>query len=208
MVGQLATGWGAKKATAMQADEAPALVTRPGTNGRAVQVTFPLVPLDRADWDLNGQPDIGGSFVQYLQLKVTDSDLWRHFRVGSGDAGLAAYNALPAARRGAKVYQRMTAGGVLVELQDDKGGQSARQKYEALPADKRGPIIYYGKEVPRISELQVWAKGDNYCLKPEKRAGGSYENGGLGTPNLATDGIYDSEWQANTWSPLYLKGTA
>ena len=94
-----------------------------------------------------------------------------------------------------------------MELQDDEG-QSAREKYENLPAEKRGPILYYTKEVPRIAEVQVWARGDNYSLQPEKRGGASFENGGLGAPELATDGLYDSEWQANTWSPIYLKGTA
>ena len=91
---------------------------------------------------------------------------------------------------------------------DDENGLSAREKYSALSEDKRGPILYFSREVPRISEVQVWAKGDNYALQPEKRGGASYENGGLGAPELATDGLYDSEWQANTWSPIYLKGTA
>jgi hypothetical protein len=56
--------------------------------------------------------------------------------------------------------------------------------------------------------VQVWAKGDNYALRPEQRAGASFEHGGLGAPNLATDGVYDSEWVANTWLPIYEKGTA
>ena len=184
------------------------LVPKPGTDGRYVQVTFPLTPLDRADWDLDGLADINGTFLQYIRLKVTDSDLWRDFSLGAGEDARLQYEALPPERRGALVYQRVTAGGLLVELQDEDGGQLARERYQDLPEDKRGPILYFGKEVPRISEVQVWAKGDNYALQPEKRGGASYENGGLGAPELATDGLYDSEWQANTWSPIYLKGTA
>jgi hypothetical protein len=184
------------------------LVYTPGTEDRYVQVTFPLSPLDRADWDLDGIPDISGAFIQYVRLKITDSDLWRDAFLGAGEEGRLAYQALPPERQGAKVYQRQTAGGLLVELQDDAGGLSAREKYEVLSQEKRGSILYFAREVPRISEIQVWAKGDNYSLQPERRAGGSYENGGLGAPELATDGLYDTEWQANTWSPIYEKGTA
>jgi hypothetical protein len=184
------------------------LVVKPGTDGRYVQATFALTPLDRADWDLDGLADINGTFLHYIRLKVTDSDLWRDFALGAGEEARLQYEELPSERQGALVYQRLTAGGLLVELQDDEEGLNAREKYAGLPEDKRGPILYFGKEVPRISEVQVWAKGDNYALQPEKRGGASYENGGLGAPGLATDGLYDSEWQANTWSPIYLKGTA
>ncbi len=183
------------------------LVPMPGTEGRYVQMTFPLWPLDRADWDLDGQPDISGAFIHYVRIKITDSDLWRDAFLGTGEEGRLVYEALPQEQRGALVYQRQTAGGLLVEIEDDDN-QTAAEKYQSLPEEKRGPLLYYSKEVPRIAEVQVWAKGDNYALQPEKRGGASFENGGLGAPHLATDGLYDSEWQANTWSPTYLKGTA
>jgi len=220
LIGQISTDFSASKIAAPQqfttqgggvsdlAIGEARLVEKPGTDGRYVQATFQLTPLDRADWDLDGLADISGTFLQYIRLKVTDSDLWRDFALGAGEEARLKYEALPSERQGALVYQRLTAGGLLVELQDDEGGLNAREKYEGLPEDKRGPILYFGKEVPRISEVQVWAKGDNYALQPEKRGGASYENGGLGAPDLATDGLYDSEWQANTWSPIYLKGTA
>ncbi|MDE2812249.1 MAG: hypothetical protein OXM01_04455 [Gemmatimonadota bacterium] len=183
------------------------LVSVPGTEGRYVQMTFPLVPLDRADWDLDGLPDIGGAFIQYVRVKITDSDLWRDSFLGEGEDARLAYEALPEEQRGALVYQRQTAGGLLVEIQGD-ANQTAREKYQTLPEEKRGPILYYVKEVPRISEIQIWAKGDNYALQPEQRGGASFEHGGLGAPDLATDGLYDSQWTANTWSPVYVKGTA
>ena len=183
------------------------LVPVPGTEGRYVQMTFPLSPLDRADWNLDGIPDISGSFIQYVRVKATGSDLWRDSFLGAGEEARLAYEALPQEQRGARVYQRQTAGGLLVELQDD-ANQTARAKYQTLPEEKRGPILYYIKEVPRIAEVQVWAKGDNYALQPERRGGASFEHGGLGAPQLATDGLYDSQWTANTWSPVYVKGTA
>ena len=182
-------------------------VAVPGTEGRYVQMTFTLSPLDTADWDEDGLPDISGAFIQYIRIKATGSDLWRDSFLGEGDEARLAYEALPEEQRGALVYQRQTAGGLLVEIQDD-ANQTAREKYQTLPEEKRGPPLYYVKEVPRIAEVQVWAKGDNYSLQPEKRGGASFEHGGLGTPSLATDGLYDSQWTANTWSPVYVKGTA
>ena len=182
-------------------------VAVPGTEGRYVQMTFPFSPLDYADWDFDGLPDISGAFIQYIRVKATNSDLWRDSFLGEGEEARLAYEALPEEQRGALVYQRQTAGGLLVEIQDD-ANQTAREKYQTLPEEKRGPILYYVKEVPRIAEVQIWARGDNYALQPEQRGGASFEHGGLGAPDLATDGLYDSQWTANTWSPVYVKGTA
>jgi len=183
------------------------LVPVAGTDGRYVQMTFELWPFDRADWDLDGVPDIKGGFIQYVRLKVTDSDLWRDSFLGADEEARLAYEALPEVQRGAVAYQRQTAGGRFVELQDDDA-QSAPEKYHSLPEEKRGPILYYTKEVPRIAEIRVWATGDNYALQLEKRAGASFEHGDWGAPGLATDGLYDTEYQARTWSPVYARGTA
>ena len=176
-------------------------------DGNYTAITFRLDPLDRADFDQDGLPDIRGGFLQYIKLTLTDTDLWRDQFLGADEEGQVLYEALPAERRGALVYQRETAGGFLVELEDESD-RSAADKWAELPQSKRGPILYYVREVPRVSEILVWTKGDNFALAPEKRAGGSFEHGGLGTPREATDGNYDTEWVANTWSPIYVKGTA
>ena len=73
-------------------------------------MTFPLSPLDRADWDLDGLPDISGTFLQYIRIKATDSDLWRDAFLGAGEEGKVLYDALPAEQQGALVFQRLTAG--------------------------------------------------------------------------------------------------
>lgn len=219
LIGQAAVQEGAGKTVAVQqgntgaslvdiAAGQGALVPVPGSEGRYLQSTFHLTPLDRADFDLDGIPDISGSPVQYVKLTFTDSDFWRKTFIGAGDSARVVYEGLPPVQRGALVYQRQTAGGFLVEIEDEPNGLTARERYLSLPPEKQGPILYYTREVPRVAEVQVWAKGDNYALRPEQRAGAAFENGGLGAPNLATDGVYDSEWQANTWSPIYLKGTA
>ncbi|MBM3276814.1 MAG: hypothetical protein FJY95_01860 [Candidatus Handelsmanbacteria bacterium] len=219
VIGQAAVQEGVGKAAAVQQGNTGAgaiqvqagqgaLVPMPGTEGRYLQSTFHLTPLDRADFDLDGIPDISGSPVHYVRLTFTDSDLWRETFIGAGDSARAVYEGLSPEQRGALVYQRQTAGGFLVEIEDELNGLTARERYLSLPPEKQGSILYYTREVPRVAEIQVWAKGDNYALRPEQRAGSSFEHGGLGAPNLATDGVYDSEWQANTWSPIYLKGTA
>ena len=177
----------AEASTGVVGSDGVETVAVPGTEDRYVQMTFPFSPLDTADWDEDGRPDISGSFVQYIRIKATGSDLWRDSFLGEGDEARLAYEALPEEQRGALVYQRQTAGGLLVEIQDDTN-LTAREKYQTLPEEKRGPILYYVKEVPRIAEVQVWAKGDNYSLQPEQRGGASFEHGGLGTPSLATDG--------------------
>ena len=79
-----------------------------------------------------------------------------------------------------------------MEIEDEPNGLTARERYLSLPPEKQGPLLYYTRDVPRVSEVQVWAKGDNYAMRPEQRAGASFEHGGLGAPNLATDGVYDS----------------
>ena len=119
----------------------------PGTEGRYVQMTFPFSPLDYADWNYDGLPDISGAFIQYIRIKATGSDLWRDSFLGEGDEARLAYEALPEEQRGALVYQRQTAGGLLVEIQDD-ANQTAREKYQTLPEEKRGPILYYVKRFP------------------------------------------------------------
>lgn len=107
-VGQVATGLDGGE------DDPRATVSNvkpvPG-NERYLQVTFRPDPLDQADFDLDGRPDIEGSMVQYVRLTITDSDFWRDEFLGEGEIGLERYNALPAERRGALVYQRATQGG-------------------------------------------------------------------------------------------------
>ena len=218
LIGQLATQEAAGKPVAIQQnnDGINAAIDAAGASslspldpeGYYLQATFRLLPLDQVDFDQDGRPDIAGSPVQYVKLTFPDSDLWRKAFIGAGDSARVVYESLAPEQRGALAYQRQTAGGFLVEIEDDPKGLTARERYLSLPPEKQGALLYYTREVPRVAEIQVWAKGDNYALQPEQRAGASFEHGGLGAPENATDGIYDSEWQANTWSPVYTKGTA
>ncbi len=171
----------------------------PGADG-LVRQSYPIEPLLRADFNLDGQPDLRGSFLQYIRLKITESDLERHRFVGEGDSGFGTYQALSPERWGAVVHQRLTAGGFLIEIDEDT-------YFNDVPEAQRGPIRYFEREVPRVAEIQVWTKGDNLALNPRQRAGDSYEIGGRGTPNQATDGLYQTEWTAWGYNPTIVRGT-
>ena len=171
----------------------------PGADG-LVRQSYSIAPLLRADFNLDGQPDLQGSFLQYIRLKITESNLERHRFVGEGDAGLDTYQALSPERRGAVVHQRLTAGGFLIEIDEDT-------YFNDVSAAQRGSIRYFERELPRVAEVQVWTKGDNLSLNPRQRAGDSYEIGGRGTPNQATDGLYQTEWTAWGYDPTVVRGT-
>jgi hypothetical protein len=156
-------------------------------SGRYLQLTFPLTPLDNADFDLDGQSDMAGSFIHYARLKILDSAFDRQEFVGEEEEeGLKVYETLPSERRGAVVYQRITAGGTLVEM--------AEEGFQEIDARKRGPIRYFAREVPRVLEVEIWGRGDNVVQDPGKRGGGAYGGGGLSEPTMAIDGLYNTEW--------------
>ena len=172
-----------------------------GGDGRLKQITFRLLPLDeKADIDEDGVPDLEGSFLQYIRIKVVDSDFERKIFIGEGEQGRVEYESLSSERRGDRVFQRVTAGGFLAEVSEST--------YNSLPADRQGAVRYFMRELPRVMEVQAWTKGDNVSLQPEIRAGGSYEGGGGGTTSNTTDGIYQTWWVGKAWTSEFpLTGT-
>jgi hypothetical protein len=164
-----------------------------------VRHTIQIEPLLRADFDLDGVADQEGSFLHYIRLKVTGSDLQRDLFIGADEEARMAYEELPPHRRGAVVYQRLTAGDILIEVDEDTYFN------DVVPA-QQGPIRYFAKEVPRILDVEVWTKGDNLAAHPQRRAGGSYEKGGRGTPSSATDNLYQTEWTAWGFSEKFNRG--
>ena len=173
---------------------------------------FPLDPLDRADFDGDGNPDISGTFVHYIRLSVFDSDFDQKQFLGEGEEGLLAYEGLSAERRGRRVFQRLTAGGFVKRINpllDEDGNvlKTEEQIYEELAEDEAGPVLYFMRERPRISEIQVWGLGPNLAYLPERKAGGGYEDGGKGSPEKATDGVYITRWMGNAWDRKYSTGS-
>jgi hypothetical protein len=172
-----------------------------GESGRYV---FAVPPLDRADGDLDGRADLEGSFIHFIRVTIVASDFDQKARLGEGAEGLQAYQALPSARRGRRLYRRVTAGAMITELRaqvDADGGivKTAAQIYDELPPAQQGDIVYFEREQPRFSEIEVWGPGDNVAYRPDRRAGGAFEEGGRGSPAAATDGVYLTRWLATSW---------
>ena len=173
---------------------------------------FPLEPLDKADFDGDGNPDPEGTFVHYVRLSVFDSDFYQKQFLGKGEEGKRAFDELSKERRGLRVFQRLTAGGYVKRINpllgDDGNVLKSDEKiYEELSDDEKGPILYFKRELPRVAEIQVWGAGPNLAYLPERRAGGSYEDGGRGSPNLGTDGVYITKWYGNAWDRKYSTGS-
>lgn len=187
------------------------IVGRGQRAGGARRFVFPLQPLDKADFDQNGLPDVSGTFLHFVRLAIAGSDFDQLEYLGEGDEGLRALEALGAERRGRLVYRRITSGGFekrIADLLDEAGNveKTARQLYEELPEGERAPIQYFKRELPRIAEIEVWGRGPNVAYKPQTRAGGTYEDGGLGSTSLAFDGVYVSKWLGNSWDRRYSTG--
>ena len=173
---------------------------------------IPLEPLDRADFDGDGNADLTGTFVHYVRLSVFDSDFDQKQFLGEGEEGQLAYEGLSAERRGRQVFQRLTAGGFVKRINplvDEDGNvlKSDEQIYEELAEDEKGPVLYFMRELPRFAEIQVWGAGPNLAYLPERRAGGGYEDGGRGSPEKATDGVYITRWMGNAWDRKYSTGS-
>ncbi|MFA6109223.1 MAG: gliding motility-associated C-terminal domain-containing protein [Candidatus Latescibacterota bacterium] len=188
------------------------VVGRASATGDRRRFVFPLEPLDKADFDGDGFPDMSGTFVHYVRFSIFDSDFDQKQHMGDGPEGQLAYEQLSSERRGLKVYQRLTAGGILKKINpllDDAGKvlKSDEAIWLELPEAARGPIKYFMRELPRVADVQVWGQGPNVAYRPERRAGGSYEDGGNGAPWLATDGVYITKWLGQAWDRKYSTGS-
>ncbi len=172
-----------------------------GGGGRHV---FAVPPLDRADGDLDGRADLEGSFIHFIRITIVSSDFDQKARLGEGAEGLKAFQALESARRGRRLFRRVTAGGTITELRalvdaDGNTVKTAAAIYDELLPAERGDIVYFEREQPRFSEIEVWGPGDNVAYRPDMRAGGAFEEGGRGSPAAATDGVYLTRWLATSW---------
>ena len=189
------------------------VIGRASVSGNQRRFVFSLEPLDAADADLDGSPDFPGTFVHFVRVTIFDSDFDSKELVGEGQVGEAAYEELTPERRGLRFYQRLTAGGFVKRISPiiNDGGdtlQTAEQVYGGLTEAEQGPILYFKRELPRISEVEVWGPGPNVGYRPERHAGTAYEDGGNGTPLLAMDGVYLTKWYGNAWDLKYSSGYA
>ena len=180
------------------------LVGKTTEKGDLRRHVFPLEPLGPADFDLDGAPDIVGSFVHLIRLTALDSDFDQKELLGQGAAGRRQYyEALGPQRRGRRVFQRVNAGNFLKPIREVVTSEgdtlSPEQIYSSLSPEEQGPILYFKREWPRIAEIQVWGPGPNLAYLPERRAGGSFEDGGKGSPQKSTDGVFLTRWNGGAW---------
>lgn len=189
------------------------VVGRASVSGNQRRFAFKLDPLDTADANLDGSPDFSGTFVHFVRVTIFDSDFDAKELLGEGEVGQTKYDELSPERRGLRVFQRLTAGGFVKRISPiigDAGDtvQTAEQVYASLPAAQQGPIRYFKRELPRISEVEVWGPGPNLAYRPQRHAGAGYEDGGNGTPLDAVDGVYLTKWYGNAWDLKYSSGYA
>ncbi len=134
-------------------------------------------------------PDNEGTYGQLhnLRIAVTDSKFDK-FKVITE----AEFEALPLDEQGGIDYHIVNAA--------DSETKVAREIYEGVSPERRGSLVYYSRERPRLAEVEVWAQGDNIALEIID-GGGSVDLTGTfgGTPGF--DGRFESNYLQFVWSP-------
>ncbi len=136
---------------------------------------FELQPTRKVD------PEVSGRLVQFLQVVATASDLGQAEQISA-----VRWNSLPEQERGDVLYFRRESNGVLRQVD--------RAAYEAIAAEWQGPVEYYRREKPRLTEVEVWTMGDNISLGALDRGGEIIGYGNLGAEKLTVDGEWGSFW--------------
>ncbi len=138
--------------------------------------------------EFNLDPDDEGLYQQLhiLRIAVTDSKLDKFAVVAE-----AEFAALPLDEQGGIDYHIANAAGTETKV--------ARSIYEAVAPQRRGRLIYYRRERPRLAAVEVWTQGDNIALDVIG-GGGSVELTGTfgGLPGF--DGRYESNFLQFVWS--------
>jgi gliding motility-associated-like protein len=141
-------------------------------------------------FDLDKNPDDGiQTFTQIHQLRiaVTDSKLGKFKEVSQED-----YFNLALTDQGGIDYFIVNATGTETQVE--------QAIYNQVSEDRRGGLIYYQRERPRLSGIEVWTQGDNISLGVIE-GGGSVGLTGLFTANNGFDGRYESHFRQLVWSP-------
>ena len=165
--------------------------------GAQRRFVFPLMPLENGDIDGDGVADLQGAAIHYVQLIATDSKFGRAEEVDA-----ATYDQLPRERQGDIEYFRVTLGGRERRAAVDTLGSiyqrgQVPQTYADLGPSEKGNVHYFRREVPQLSEIEVWARGDNIGLGLQERGGYASDPEGGAGGSLAFDGIYyNSAWKA------------
>ena len=139
--------------------------------------------------EFNLDPDDEGIYQQLhiLRIAVTDSKLDKFAVVPE-----AEFAALPLNEQGGIDYYIVNAAGTETKV--------ARSIYEDVAPERRGRLVHYRRERPRLAAVEVWSQGDNIALDIIN-GGGSVELTGTfgGLPGF--DGRYESNFLQFVWSP-------
>ncbi len=139
--------------------------------------------------EFNLDPDDEGAYQQLhiLRIAVTDSKLDKFAVVPE-----AEFAALPLDEQGGIDYHIVNAAGTETKV--------ARSIYEDVDPQRRGRLIHYRRERPRLAAIEVFTQGDNIALDVIN-GGGSVELTGTfgGLPGF--DGRYESNFLQFVWSP-------
>ena len=134
--------------------------------------------------------DIEGGYRQLhrLRIAVTDSRFDRFRRLASEEE----YLALPLEDRGSIEYHIVNATGAETRV--------AKEVYDKVSDDRKGSLVYYQRERPRLAEVEVWTQGDNISLGVID-GGGHVDLTGNFAGNPGFDGLYESNYLQLVWSP-------
>ena len=144
---------------------------------------------DQTSVEFNLDPDDEGIYQQLhiLRIAVTDSKLDKFAVVTE-----AEFAALPLDEQGGIDYHIVNAAGTETKV--------VRSIYEDVAPERRGRLVHYRRERPRLAAVEVWTQGDNIALDVIG-GGGSVELTGTfgGLPGF--DGRYESNFLQFVWSP-------
>ena len=133
--------------------------------------------------------DSPGGYQQLFRLRiaVTDSRFDRFRRVASEEE----YLALPLEDRGSIEYHILNAAGTETRV--------AREVYDKVDDERKGSLVYYQRERPRLADIEVWTQGDNISLGVID-GGGSVALTGSRVAAPGFDGLHETQYLQLVWS--------
>jgi hypothetical protein len=139
------------------------------------------------EFDLD--PNDEGVFqqLQILRIAVTDSRFDK-FREISAEEFLA----LSPEDQGGIDYHIVNAAGTQTRVD--------KEIYDQVAPERRGRLVYYQRERPRLADIEVWTQGDNIALDLID-GGGSVALTGTFAGDPGFDGRFESDYLQLVWSP-------
>jgi hypothetical protein len=130
-----------------------------------------------------------GSYRQLHRLRIALTDSrFDKFRPVSAEE----YAALPVDDQGSIEYHIVNAAGTETKV--------TRAIYEQVGDERKGQLVYYQRERPRLAGIEVFTQGDNIALGVID-GGGSVDLTGTFGADPGLDGLYESNYLQLVWSP-------